>query len=280
MQLIATDLQGILEAPKVSDQSMPSTHSSSWFAHQFQGLISRSDRSRMPLSHPSHRFVLFGAEFTGARLVTDLLRRGAVDAQHCPLSPTWTVASVLEQRHFFPLRHIQRQEMTSSDCVFGFKLSAADLMTTHKMSEPSRFIAILRGQGYKIIHLQRRDLMRHAIALLKARQPQSRQINPKALIATLKHLDEQRIAEAAIVSQVPHLTITYETDLLDPNVHDATAQRLCGFLKLKHQRVASSIKLVHQRISDLVANYDEVYATLEHSDYAYVLTEATAKLVI
>ncbi|ESA32253.1 nodulation protein h [Leptolyngbya sp. Heron Island J] len=259
---------------------MPSTYYSSWFTHQFQGLISRGDRSHMPLSHPTHRFVLFGAEFTGARLVTELLRRVAVDAQQSPLSSTWAVASLLEQRHFFPLRHIQRQEMASSECVFGFKLSATDLMTTHRMSEPSRFIAILHGQGYRVIHLQRRDLMRHAIAVLKARQPHSRHLNPSDLIATLKHLDEQRIAEAAIVSQVPHLTITYETDLIDPNVHDATAQRLCSFLALKHQRVTSSIKLVHQRISDLIANYDEVRSTLEHSDYAYVLNEATAKLVV
>ncbi len=233
------------------------------------------------MSQPSHRFVLFGAEFTGARIVIDLLRRVVIDVRYGSLPPTWTVAPLLEQRHFFPLRHIQRHESASSDYVFGFKLSATDLITTHRMNEPSRFMAILYEQGYKVIHLQRRDLMRHAIAVLKARQPHSRHINPQELIATLKHLDEQRIAEAAIVSQVPHLTITYESDLLDPNMHDATAQRLCRFLDLKQrQQMKSAIKLVHQRISDLIANYDEVCSTLEHSDYAYVLTEATAKLVI
>lgn len=257
---------------------MPSTHYS-WFAHQFQGLINLSYRSLV--SQPSHRFVLFGSEFSGRPILVDLLRQVVADAHKGPLSAKWTIESLLAQRHFFPLRHIQHRGAACSDHLFGFQLSAADLMTTHGMNEPSRFMAILYGQGYKVIHLKRRDLMRHAISVLKAQHPNSRHINPHALIATLRYLDEQRIAEAAIVAQVPHLTITYETDLLNPNVHNATAQQLCSFLALEQRkRVKHSIKLVHQRISDLIANYDEVCAILERSDYAYVLTEATAKLVI
>lgn len=149
------------------------------------------------------------------------------------------------------------------------------------MSEPHRFMALLHEQGYKVIRLQRQDLMRHSIAILKAQQPKNRTIEPSALISTLKQLDEQRIAEAAIVAQVPHLTITYETDLIDPNIHNNTAQRLCHFLALKQrQRAQHPMKLVHQHISDLIDNYEEVHAALEQSDYAYVLTEASAKLVI
>ncbi|MEM9809168.1 MAG: hypothetical protein AAF959_28275, partial [Cyanobacteria bacterium P01_D01_bin.56] len=118
-------------------------------------------------------------------------------------------------------------------------------------------------------------------AILKSQQPQNRSISPSELITTLKRLDEQRIAEAAIVAQVPHLPITYETDLIDPNVYNTTAQRLCHFLALKQrQRAQYPMKLVHQRISDLIDNYDEVRAALEKSDYVYVLTEASAKLVI
>ena len=256
---------------------MPSTHYSSWFAHQLQGLINRSHRSAMP----AHRFVLFGAGFSGARIVIDLLRQEAIDTRHGPLPPNWSIDSLLSRRHFFPLQHIQFCGLSCSNYLFGFKLSAADLMVTHAMSEPYRFMAILNRQGYQVIHLQRLDLMRHAIALLKAQQPTSRQVNPQALLATLRHLDEQRIAEAAIVSQVPHLSITYETDLLDPNIHSTTAQRLCRFLSLKHRpSPRPAMKLVHQRVSDLIDNYDEVHSVLEHSDYAYVLTAASAKLVI
>ena len=260
---------------------MLSTHYSSWFAYQLQELIARSHHRLTNMSQPSCRFVLFGTEFSGGRIMVDLLRRVAIDARYGPLPSTWTLEPLLDQRHFFPLRHIQRHGWTCSNYLFGFKLSATDLIATHGMSEPSRFMAILYEQGYKVIHLQRRDLMRHAIAVLKAHQPTNPYIHPPALLATLKHLDEQRIAEAAIVSQVPHLTITYETDLLDPNVHNATAQRLCRFLSLQQRQQAQySMKLVHQRISDLIANYDEVCAALEGSDYAYVLTEASAKLVI
>lgn len=259
---------------------MPSTHYSSWFAYQLQALMNRSQRNSPTMSQPSHRFVLFGTAFSGGRMVIDLLRRVAADRDR-PLPATWTIASLLAQRHFFPLRHIQYHGAICSDYLFGFKLSAVDLIATHHMSEPHRFMTLLHDRGYRVIYLQRRDLMRHAIAILKAQQPTSRHVDPQALIATLKQLDEQRIAESAIVAQVPHLTITYETDLIDPNVYTSTAQHLCQFLALKQRQQAHyPMKLVHQRISDLIANYDEVYATLQQSDYAYVLTEASAKLVI
>ena len=253
---------------------MPSTDYSSWVTQQFQSFIIRQ-RPAMP----SHRFVLFGTEFSGGCLVVDLLRRVA-DARYGSLPATWTLEPLLERRHFFPLRHIQRHWLDCSDYLFGFKLSAVDLMITHGMSEPHRFMELLYEQGYKLIYLQRRDLMRHAIAILKARQ-NSRHIDPQALIIILKQLDNQRIAEAAIIAQVPHLTLFYETDLLDPNVYSTTAQQLCRCLELKpKQQVQHPIKLVHQRISDLISNYDEVHAALENSDYAYALTEASAKLVI
>ncbi|MGD1949299.1 MAG: hypothetical protein ACFB14_06595 [Leptolyngbyaceae cyanobacterium] len=253
---------------------MPSTHSS-WFAHQLQGLINRSR------AMPAHRFVLFGAGFSGAHIAIDLLRQEAIDTCHGPLPPTWTVEPLLNQRHFFPLQYVQCCGLSCSSYLFGFKLSAADLIVTHGMSEPYRFMGILHRQGYRVIHLQRLDLMRHAIAVLKAQQPTSRQVDPQALLATLKQLDEQRIAEAAIVSQVPHLSLTYETDLIDPNVHSTTAQRLCRFLSLQHRPSSRpAMKLVHQRVSDLIDNYDEVCTVLKRSDYAYVLTAASAKLAI
>lgn len=232
------------------------------------------------MSQPSHRFVLFGTAFSGGHFLVDVLHR-AVDARYGPLSATWTVESLLEQRHFFPLQHIRRHGAACSDYLFGFRLSALDLMVTHGMGEPHRFMALLQDQGYQVIHLQRRDLMRHAIAILKSKNPTNLHIDPQRLISTLKQLDEQRIAEATIMAQVPHLTITYETDLLNPNVYNLTAQRLCHFLSLKQrQPVNFAMKLVHQSVSDLVSNYDEVCAALEHSDYAYVLSEASAKLVI
>ena len=259
---------------------MSSTYSSSWFTYQRRALGNRGKQGLSTSLQPSHRFVLFGTDFSGGRMVVDLLRRVA-DARYGCLPPTWAVEPLLERRLFFPLRHIQRHRLACADYLFGFKLSASDLMSTHCMSEPDRFVTLLYERGYKIIHLQRCDLMRHAIAILKSQNPSQRHIHPPALIATLKQLDEQRIAEATIVAQVPHLTITYETDLLNPNVHNATAQRLCRFLSLQQQQqVNCTMKLVHQSIPDLVANYDDVCAALEHSDYAYVLTEASAKLVI
>ncbi|MEA5463523.1 hypothetical protein [Leptothoe sp. PORK10 BA2] len=257
-----------------------SSYNSSWFVHQLQTLLNRSQSSLTAMPQPAHRFVLFGTALSGGHLVADILHR-SVDGRYGPLPNTWSVESLLERRHFFPLQHIRRHGAACGDYLFGFRLSAVDLMVTHGMGEPHRFMTLLHDQGYKVIHLQRRDLMRHAIATLKSKDPTNLLIDPQMLIATLKQLDEQRIAESSIVAQVPHLAIIYETDLLNPNVHTATAQRLCNFLALQQrQPLNCAMKLVHQSISDLVSNYDELCAALEQSDYAYVLSEASAKLVI
>ncbi|MEM9487381.1 MAG: hypothetical protein AAGA83_27255, partial [Cyanobacteria bacterium P01_F01_bin.116] len=129
---------------------MPSTHYSSWFAQQLQTLIYSPDT----MSQPSHRFVLFGTEFSGGRMVIDLLRRVA-DIRYGPLPATWQVEPLLDRRHFFPLRHIQRHATACSDYLFGFKLSAMDLIVTHGMGEPHRFVELLYNQGYKLIYLRR-----------------------------------------------------------------------------------------------------------------------------
>jgi LPS sulfotransferase NodH len=234
---------------------------------------------------PTIRFVLFGAERCGSALLIDLLKRSA--QVQCD-------RNLLTKPNFFPLWHIQRQALQSGTPVYGFKLSSQDLIKTQRLSEPGRFITLLHEQGYRVIHLRRQNIMRHAVALLKARseagirQRMARQlkrhpiqIQPEALIRTLQSLETQRLEEAAMLVDVPCLRLSYEADLLDSNHHDATARRLCQFLGLDHQPSPKpGLKLVHQQLADLIINYEEIYEALQSSDYAYVLASTPVKLAI
>ena len=151
---------------------MPSKHPPGWFTHQIQTLINRDQRSFTTTSQPSYRFVFFGADFSGGQQVVDLLHRVA-DARYGPLPSTWTVESLLKRRQFFPLQHIRYHQMLCSDYMFGFKLSAADLMVTHKMNEPGRFMDLLYDQGYKSTRF---------IHFMGHHQIRCRQLKPKHVV--------------------------------------------------------------------------------------------------
>ncbi|MEO1590582.1 MAG: hypothetical protein AAFU71_04730 [Cyanobacteria bacterium J06632_22] len=229
---------------------------------------------------PTTRFILFGGDRCGKSILVELLLQyGLVVCDR----------NLLANRCFFPLWHLHRQALRSQVDLYGFQLSSNDVLEGQRLREPSDFLQLLHQQGYCIIHLHRQDIMRHAVALLKAQQPlavptlkrQPIEIPPDALLAQLAQLEQQRLEETAILAPVPHLRITYETDLLDPNQHPQTTQRLSEFLgESWSSQPRINLRLVHHQIADLIANYDEVRQALEQSDYAYVLSARSMQLVI
>ncbi len=234
---------------------------------------------------PETRFVLFGAGRCGKSILMGLLRQyGQVKCD----------PNLLSSRCFFPLWHLHRQALRSQADLYGFQLCSQDLLTGQRLREPSQFLQLLHDQGYRILHLHRQDIMRHAVARLKAQQAASAhqlgtptlkrqpiQIAPDALIEQLAQLEQQRLEETAILATVPHLRITYEMDLLDPNQHEHTAQCISNYFGAGWQvRPRFGLRLVHQQIADLITNYDEVRQALEQSDYAYVLSAQSMQLAI
>ena len=233
---------------------------------------------------PSTRFVLFGAPRCGKSVLLELLQ--SCEALTCD-------RNLLSHRSFFPLWHIHHHALRAQADLYGFQLSSQDLLTSQGLGEPGRFLQVLHDQGYRIIHLHRQDMMRHAIALLKAQQPidvhtlkrQPIEVCPTALVQQLTQLEQQRLEETAMLTEVSHLRITYETDLLDPNRHAHTVGQLNDFLGTHWQpqnqtTLRPNIRLVHQKISDLIINYDEVRQAVAQSDYPYVLSAQTMQLAI
>ncbi|MBE9063897.1 hypothetical protein [cf. Phormidesmis sp. LEGE 11477] len=205
---------------------------------------------------------------------------------------------ILSQQVRFPRLSVFQRVQQSHGEVYGFNLRVEHLRQAQTMSNPNQFLQDLHRGGCRVIYLQRRDVLRHAIATLKAdsvqssyspsnspskkpssSSPSSRAyssrriaIRTQALLGRLERIDTQRTDVQAILSGIPHLSLTYEDDLIDPNVYPTTAHRLSEFLEIVPlQPAGSPVKLVHQDIADLVTNYDELSQALKRSDYAYLL---------
>ena len=255
----------------------PSTQSISW---PWRSIWHLPQNWFGPETAPKTRFILFGGDRCGKSILLDVLTQyGQVVCDR----------NLLARRCCFPLWHLHRQAGRAQADLYGFQLSSQDVLVGQRLREPSQFLQLLHQQGYRILHLHRQDMMRHAVALLKAQQHFTRStlkrqpiaIVPDALLRQLAQLEKQRLEETAILATVPHLRITYESDLLDPNLHGRTVQRLSDFFEADWpQQPAPGLRLVHQQIADLIANYDEVHQAVAQSDYAYVLSPRSMKLAI
>lgn len=201
---------------------------------------------------------------------------------------------ILSQVVRFPRMSVYQHVRLSRAEVYGFSTTVEQLRQVQRMADPNQFLQDLRRGGCRVIALNRRDALRHAIATLKtysvncrfdtaspSPQPSKFTVDVSELIACLKYLDNQRVEARAILHEVTHLSLTYEDDLVDPNSHAATASRLAEFLEIPDIKpVGSPLKLVHQQLADIVDNYDELRTGLEASDYAYLLTDSCHLLTL
>jgi len=193
---------------------------------------------------------------------------------------------ILRQAVKFPRMSVYQRVRQCNAAVYGFSTTVEQLRQVQRMANPNQFLQDLTRGGCRVIHLTRRDLLRHAIATLRthsvnfrfdALEPISKSsaftIDVSELIDCLQYLDNQRVEADAILHDVPYLSLVYEDDLMDPNSYVTTAEKLSTFLEMPNiQPVGSSLKLVHQRLEDIVTNYEELCEAVEASDYAYLLT--------
>lgn len=195
--------------------------------------------------------------------------------------------NILAQPVRFPRLSVYQRVRQSNSKVYGFSATVEQLCQVQHISNPNQFLQDLVRGGCRIIYLNRKDALRHAIATLRAHSinyrfgtPETRSkfkpfiVDVSELIACLHYFDNQRVEAKAVLHDVAHMSLTYEEDLIDPNCYQATAQRLSSFLDVsKIEPVGNSVKLVHRQMEDIVANYDELKAGLENSDYGYLLSD-------
>lgn len=196
-------------------------------------------------------------------------------------------ADILSKAVRFPRMSVYQRIRQSSGDVYGFSINVKQLREVQRLADPNQFLRDLHRGGCRIIYLHRRDMLRHVIATLRTytsdhnenfTHPQKQSkfiVDVSELIACLTYLDNQRLEANAILHNLPHLSLVYEDDLMDPNSYLTTAQKLSDYLDIPNLQPASSaLKLVHQRITDIVENYEEIHSGIEASDYAYLLTDS------
>jgi LPS sulfotransferase NodH len=207
----------------------------------------------------------------GSTLLTELLN--AHESIHCD-------GEILFHRVAAPRLQVAGHAMASPKPVYGFKLLTYQLEEVQHVDPPS-FFRWLDRRGYRIIHVRRRDILRHALSNLNARvhgfhhhgslPPEARgaiHVDTESLIDWLDGIARNGARNEALLADLPHETVHYEDDLSDAASQARTVTRICAVLGVPTQLVSTDlVRVTPARIEDLVANYDEVAAFLAGTPY-------------
>ncbi|WP_263785479.1 Nodulation protein H [Salinibacter grassmerensis] len=229
---------------------------------------------------PETRFVLFGRGRSGTTALVSML--DDVPGLRC-------AGEVLHNYVPFPYRHILGRAAGCSAEAYGCKVLSYQIKDVQR--PPGRRKNFLRtlhyGHGFQILYLHRENLVRHALSNIRARretfhrkksdlggEPTAIYVNPNRVLEWLRSSQALRRYEEILLTDVPHLSLTYEEHIRHADDHQTTVDLVCDFLEIASGPVESSYrKVAPSTLRDRVANYDELARRLDGTPYAKYLNE-------
>ena len=153
------------------------------------------------------------------------------------------------------------------------------------MYDPRQFLYKLHTKEWHFIRIKRHHVLRQALSNIIANQRGTWQSYSKGLDAqdgyvidcdyllnSLHKMSADSILLESALENIPHTKILYEEDLLKPDMHQKTVDRILANLSLPHIPVSAQlIRLSTDDIQTLVRNCSEVARTLKDTQYARLL---------
>lgn len=245
------------------------------FRHLQAGLSYLSGR---PL--PETRFVLFGRGRSGTTALVSMLND--VPGLRC-------AGEVLHNYVPFPYRHILGRAAGCTAEAYGCKVLSYQIKDVQR--PPGRrenFLHTLHhDHGFQVLYLRRENLVRHALSNIRARretfhrkksdpdgEPTALHVNPDRVIGWMQSSQALRRYEETLLTDVPHLSLTYEEHIRHADDHQTTVDLVCDVLGVASGPVESSYrKVAPSTLRDRVANYEELVRRLDGTPYAKYLDE-------
>lgn len=220
-----------------------------------------------PVPHRAQYFVIVSQERTGSTLLSTLLSfhpRILTDMDIFYTPETW------------PTTRRTGRSLFSSRPVRGFKFKGAHAPLQASVHAARTFLQTEHDAGLHVVRLQRHNLLRQTISSymvgarndLHAWKERGENGAPKTSSVAVD-VDEvfERMVYFARLSRfqdrmldgIPHLDISYESDLLDASEHQSTADHIFAHLGLDTHPVETQLrKLTPNNLAEVVANVDEL----------------------
>lgn len=220
---------------------------------------------------PHTKFVIFGRGRSGSTLLVSLLNS-------CP--GLFCDKEILNRPVFSPLKFVNTRAKLSRQKIYGFKLLSYQLRSVQKIKNKTEFIKALQHDGFKFIFLIRENRLRQCLSKMYATHRSSwhesksiqdrkkMKVDLESLDKNLKESKRLELFEQEMMQNVPHITISYEKDLLPNEKHKDTINKICSYLNIPRFEPSTDLRrITTQDFSAFIENSDEMVDFLIANDY-------------
>lgn len=222
------------------------------------------------------KFIIFAQARTGSRLLGDLLN--SHPEIHCDRE------IFLNKNLFFPELYLRRLSTRDTKKVYGCQIKLYQL-TKYQNIDAEKFLLSLHKNRWKIIYLERKNLLRQSISAMiaairkeycdTAENPLKNSkfyIDCDELITGIEYYERQLIEEKKLLKKLPHIMLIYEDDLLTAEEHQKSLDRIFDYLGLNTVPVKTTlVKTSSDNMSNFIQNYNEVVSVVNKTKYSQFL---------
>lgn len=222
---------------------------------------------------PETRFILFGRGRSGTTALVSLL--DSLPAARCE-------GEVLHDFVPWPLLHVRGRSRRGRAAGYGCKILSYQLRDVQTALEaPKDALRTLHHRhGFDLLYLRRTNLLRHALSNIRARrdrfhhrsaeptQARPLTVDPEHVVEWMKNSEALRDYEAEVLEGLPHLSLTYEEHMRNPDAHQSTVDQICDYLGLPSAPVETDYqKIAPRSLREGVANYEALARHLRATGY-------------
>ena len=231
---------------------------------------------------PETRFVVFCQGRTGSTLLTRMLDQHPDIACDGEIFGPQRLGRIRAPELFLRGAVARAMRSATAEPAYGFKVKPYEL-TFHGI-DPAGWLERRHTEGWKLIHLYRSNVVRHALSGLLLEQRgvphrdagsdvrESYRVDAARVVAAARGRARQLDDERTLMANIPHVAIGYEDDLVQPDAHQRACDRIFEFLDLATAPVKAPLqRLAPDDLRQQIANFDDVLAELDGTELAPML---------
>lgn len=243
---------------------------------------------KYPSQIPTNKFVLFALARTGSTLLMDLLSSHPHVSSEGEIFLHFRDSNFKFRKVLLPETYLKSrafyQAIKSKDKVYGCDIKLPQLIdiTLPSKDAPQEILLNLTKSGWKILNLQRKNILRQAISIQTAfmrkqwhNSPKNSLIKTKVnidyqmLLKQIHYFEDMALQENKILQKIPHFKLVYEDDLLKEEQHQITLDRIFKYLDLPSAKVKTQFKRVSSdNLSEQIENYEDLISKINQTKYA------------
>lgn len=226
---------------------------------------------------PEKKFLLFAYGRSGSELLRSLIN------SHPDIYCDEEI--FLDRKALFPQRYLSNRAKIPQKKIYGYKAKLPQLELQYRDHEKLK--ATFLTKEFQIIYLRRKNFLRQALSVIigiqrnkwhdtKAAPLSGKKfhVDCNELLERIRWIEIYENKEKEMLRGLDYLFIHYEEDLLDPQNHQKTLNKIFHFLRVDPVPVDTAyVRTSTKNLSDYIENYEEVVDVINNSKYSIFLND-------